>query len=124
MKATHDYTVISAANWAICSLGVEAVGTLPHRHYRLSCQFDCQLFEGNRVSFDFNWLRLNEVIFRYCVTCLECLFCNSCMRCVGDCSLGPKLTTYSLHMAGAGWYAVRDGHGPTGRGMKGLGGWC
>lgn len=42
------------------------------------------------------------------------------MRCVADGSLGPKLTTYSLHMAG--WYVVRDRHGPTGGGMKGVGG--
>lgn len=72
-------------------------------------------FEGNHISFDFNWLRLNEVILGYCVTCLECPFCNSCMRCVGDCSLGPKLTTYSALKAG--WYAVRNGHSPTDGGM-------
>ena len=64
-------------------------------------------FEGNTVSFDFNWLRLNEVIFRYCVTCLECPFCNSCVcrvcvrLCVCVCVCpGPKLTIYSLHMTG------------------------
>lgn len=44
MKTTHDYAVISRANWAISSLGVEAVGTLPHRHYRLYCQPACQRF--------------------------------------------------------------------------------
>lgn len=41
MKTTHDYTVISPANWAISSLGVEAIGILPHRHYKVYRQPGC-----------------------------------------------------------------------------------
>lgn len=33
-------------------------------------------------SFNFYWLRLNEVTLGFCITCLQCPFCNSCMRCV------------------------------------------
>lgn len=107
---------------AISSCGLEAAGTLPHRRYTDSTvSLSASALEGSPVSFDFNRLGLNGVIFRYCVTCLECPLCNSCMWCVADCSLRPKLTIHSLHMAG--WCVGGDGHSPTGGGMKGGWGW-
>lgn len=65
-------------------------------------------FEGDHVSFDFNWLRLNEVICWFYVTCLECPLCNSCMRCV-DCNLRRKLTTYSHHCTWLGGMVLETG---------------
>lgn len=68
------------------------------------CTVSLTVSEGNHVSYDFNWLRLNEVICRYYVT-----FCNSCMRCVADCSLRRKLTTYSLHCTWLGGLLLETG---------------
>ncbi len=115
----HENRTITHLSVLPTGLSVEVAGTLPHCIDR-TVSLAASAFERSHVSLDINWLRLNEVIFRYCVTCLECPFCNSCMRCVADCS--PKLTTYSLRRDG--WYAVKDRHGPTGGGMKGVEGWC
>lgn len=86
--------------------------------YRLYCQPGA--FEGNASSFDFNWLRLNEVICWYCVTCLESPLCNSCVRCALDFSLCRRLDHLLAPLCSSGWWVPGDRHGPAGGGMKGL----